>query len=365
MLGGLAALGAASLLYLSPSGPGRPDAISPPDSSLERQILETAQFSGPTTGWLLLRDPNFALAQVVVTRDAGLTWSRSPLPPKAASDLFGIQLLPHGFATAQMGRGLFTSRDSGATWRAVRLPGGNRLGLGAYFIDPVHGWYVTLRGTDGTERPSSMWATADGGATWKLLWAVDFATPERGGVPLEGDKFLVGFTDPSHGWLDVRSRTWSLLLATRDGGKTWAPAGAPVRATAVSVASFGPRLELLLSGPSGYIVAGSDDQGLTWGRPVAVPVAGALKAPAPPVLIDARVWLVPEGTRIERTRDGGKTWARFDVRLPSGIQLTQILSMNGSGRGYGLGRDRLDNPYLLRTGDWGRTWSEIKVPQLG
>ena len=67
------------------------------------------------------------------------------------------------------------------------------------FADPAHGWAVGDNGT--------ILATSDGGASW---------APQKSGT----SEYLVGvhFADPAHGWAVGRNGT---ILATRSGGQIW------------------------------------------------------------------------------------------------------------------------------------------------
>jgi photosystem II stability/assembly factor-like uncharacterized protein len=357
----LVAVGAASVLYMRAPGPG---GAAP--SPRQHLTLESAQFQSSEIGWLLLRSAVSGTDELVSTSDAARSWRRIALPPDASGDVLGVQLIDRSAGTLQLGHGLRITQDGGTTWHEVVLPDGARPGTGVYSIDPLHAWYLTVSHADGIQRPASMWSTGDGGATWTRLFAVTSTGAVRNGVPLEGDKRLLGFATQEIGWLQVVSVASSLLLATHDGGRTWRPVKLPVDAPAVAMHLFtGGEVLLLLAGAPGYLVVTSTDGGASWTGPRQVPVAGLnFGPPARPAFIDSDTWLLPAGHYVDVTNDGGKSWKTSVAQVPPGLQLEYLPLVAPSGKGFAVARDGVDNPYLLETSDSGAHWAQVSVPQL-
>jgi photosystem II stability/assembly factor-like uncharacterized protein len=358
----LAAIGLCfvSLVYLHPvTGPA-------PTVQLQRLILESAQFTEPDSGWLLLRDPFTAMGEIVTTSDAGRHWHVLKLPQRASTEIFGFELIDRNDAVLQLGNGLRLTSDAGATWRQVSLPGGSRLGLGVYFLDSRRGWYLTSANRDGAAVVSALWSTVDGGATWIRLWSVGPLDRGASGIPLEGEKRLIGFVTPEDGWLDVVGIASSHLMATHDGGATWSVVNVGVNAPATAVRLFPSRTVLVtLEVPTGHAVVRSDDGGISWGVPRDVPIVDqGLGIPSEPALLSASTWLVAAGRQLEATLDGGHTWQIRTTNVPANLQLEDLAWLSSSGRGYAVARDRLENPYLVTTADGGIHWSDISAPQL-
>jgi photosystem II stability/assembly factor-like uncharacterized protein len=358
----LLALAATSLIYLHRAGD-----LNVARSANQHPILASAQFASADVGWLLLRDPATSAGELVTTSDSGESWHRLAPPLDALADVLGFQLIDRRYATLQLGHGLRMTQDAGATWHEVILPDGAKPSSGAYFIDGLRGWYLSVSHPDGIGRPTSMWSTGDGGATWVPLFSVTSTSGAQHGVPLEGDKVLLGFSTPDDGWLDVVSIASSRLLATHDGGETWKPVELPVDAPVVAMRYFSSRdILLVLAGTPGYVVVTSADAGASWSGPREVPVAGLnFGIRSRPAFLDPNTWLLPAGRQIEVTQDRGETWSTLTPLIPSGLQLEDLPWVSQSGQGFGVARDGLDNPYLLVTGDGGRHWAQTSIPQLG
>lgn len=333
---------------------------------IQRLTLESAQFESVDVGWLLLRDAVTGARELVTTSNAGKSWHRVALPVNASTDVLGFRLIDGSYATLQLGHGLRTTDDGGATWRKVELPDGAKPGTGVYSTDRLHGWYLSASRADGVARPAAMWTTQDGGASWLPLFSATSADMAKHGVPLDGDKLLLGFATPDDGWLDIVSLGSSRLLATHDGGMNWTPVQLPVEAPVVAMRAFAPGEVLLLqASPPGYLVTTSTDSGVTWSGPRQVPVTGVdLAVPTRPVFIDLNAWVLPAGRQIEATHDRGQTWSTFEPQLPAGLQLDYMPLVAPSGKGFAVARDDLENPYLLATADSGQHWALVSVPQL-
>ncbi len=112
---------------------------------------------------------------------------------------------------------LLVSRDGGrrfveTTLQNPRDPDAHHF-YAVYALDEDHVWACGAAGEDDT---GVVWRTADGGRFWEVLMAGDRA---RGLSP--GAMYTqVLFTDPSRGYLVCAGDT---MLATRDGGRHWAP----------------------------------------------------------------------------------------------------------------------------------------------
>ncbi|MDA8202588.1 MAG: hypothetical protein M0Z49_07495 [Chloroflexi bacterium] len=115
--------------------------------------------------------------QLLVTRDAGLTWSVGatlpsliPVPVDALSAGHWFAGIPH--ETGSTLERLEVTDDGGRTWRAIADPSGSPgIYLSIDFLDAQHGWLL-----DNGNTPLALYATEDGAASWRLL------TPSGGPV---------------------------------------------------------------------------------------------------------------------------------------------------------------------------------------
>jgi photosystem II stability/assembly factor-like uncharacterized protein len=97
---------------------------------------------------------------------------------------------------------VYTTTDGGATWTSAPAPW-----RGLSFLTPLVGWSLPL--TLGFDTPPfDLARTADGGATWATVAAVDwFGEPD--------------FVDEQAGWVVANTADTRRLLRTADGGATW------------------------------------------------------------------------------------------------------------------------------------------------
>lgn len=95
-------------------------------------------------------------------------------------------------------------------WEGKDDPGGLAIGdyvSSLFFLDEHHGWF-------GTSRYGALWATADGGRSWR-----EAALP-----PLTGGHRAVldvHFVTPARGYVASLEPYGARLLATEDGGLNW------------------------------------------------------------------------------------------------------------------------------------------------
>lgn len=162
--------------------------------------------------------PNSRLA---VTHDGGQSWRTLPNPPCASHSDNRLVALPGGLLWLMCASGpgagsqqktLYASTDGGEGWSllADALDGPGQIPLSGYLdkfamTTPEQGWLGLNRGT--------LYGTTDAGRTWKEA------------VPMPGDGSIgpFYFVDPLHGWF----LTPGEFYRTTDGGKTWEQLGHP------------------------------------------------------------------------------------------------------------------------------------------
>lgn len=190
--------------------------------------------------------------------------------------------------------------DGGRSWNAMAIPTTVERLAGIHFVDAQLGWTV---GDDGV-----VLATGDGGATW---------LPQQSGT--SRDLAAVHFVDRNFGWAcgGWRGRQPYLVLRTTDGGATWQDA------------SFGSGFScedvFFVDANTGW-VSGRDSS------------------------LDAA---------IHRTDDGGRTWTRQTVPLPSGNTGVTAIRFADANTGWAATSSLYQSPRgaLLHTIDGGATWT--------
>jgi photosystem II stability/assembly factor-like uncharacterized protein len=149
--------------------------------------------------------------RIARTTDGGTTWTNweQPLPVAAyaaVNDVFFTDTT-HGFIATSDSDGtasralLFATDDGGQTWRkALETPGIFR---SLDFVDRDFGFLA-----GGTTAQGEIWATTDGGQTWERRAALE-----------SRDIQVISFVDREQGYGTISNRP--CIIATTDGGHSW------------------------------------------------------------------------------------------------------------------------------------------------
>jgi photosystem II stability/assembly factor-like uncharacterized protein len=292
--------------------------------------VESLSWTGADTG--------FAVISGVLQRtvDGGATWAELPTPTPFSTVRFVSAHV--GWAVAARTGAVWRTVDGGLRWTRSFAPevGPNQQAPGAVTAvlaagSPESVWVLYVGGSGMSQTSYAVYHTADG-----VHWRAVIAAPTAGGGPAPGNP-------------------------------TGAPAGPEVPGGIGS--SPGP---LVATGPHSAVVLGecracalglsdlvhSANNGLSWSKPVVVPLAEGLPTfadlafPTP-----ATGWLaIPGfdgGSTILVTHDGGGRWT--PVWPPSPVPWLGVSFVNTQ-RGYGLGEP--GNPgAVLTTANGGRSWN--------
>ncbi len=287
--------------------------------------------------------------------------------------------------------------------------------LSVTFVSADMGWVLGSTGC-GSERCPVIVNSVDGGRTWARVEApattVSTAPELFGGLPTPTGVTEIRFADRQDGWIFGPD-----LWATHDGGQTWKQvavpglAGAPVVALEASAgtvhAAFWdetgvpfrlatspvgsdawrlsptdvpvgagpvPSVQLVLAGTTGWllendrtVIAGARLVGGTWQtwQPPCLDVVGPalLAAGTAQDLIaacDVGLWATPQGEHLYRSTDSGQTFAEAGPRLPVD-SVTAIGAPNAStivaagGGSNGVAE-------VVASYDGGHTWTVVLRP---
>ncbi len=254
---------------------------------LPERILSTLDGSGEITfgddmhGWLLLRvksSANFSLAILLYTDDGGVTWKQSPQKAPAFGAI-RLQTVSKGWLAGGPGdEHLYTTDDTTSKWKEVSLPPPPEVGAQAQPTYHLPGFSDLNSGLLPVIYSSSkgstlvLFRTGDGGKTWLesrkivlqgnwvplaivnselIIASISGATLESRFLSADGATSMhssdlrkastyrgdhipsfqrgaqVSFTDTSHGWLVASGNAAPSLLATADGGISWADVTPP------------------------------------------------------------------------------------------------------------------------------------------
>jgi photosystem II stability/assembly factor-like uncharacterized protein len=210
-------------------------------------------------------------SRIFKTEDGGATWTLrfQNEDPNGFYDCFAFWSQKHGIAMADAVGGRFPVIRTldGVTWQDIgdSLPAAQD-GEAAFAASGTcvtaqggkHAWIIT-----GAAPRARILATIDGGETWAA-----YDTPIVQGTPSSGG-FSVDFRDPFHGILGggelATPAAFSDTVArTTDGGQTWQLGGHTPFPGAIYGLTYvrGRQTTVVATGPAG--AAWSPDEGLTW-----------------------------------------------------------------------------------------------------
>ncbi|WP_135556762.1 WD40/YVTN/BNR-like repeat-containing protein [Paenibacillus cymbidii] len=305
-------------------------------STLPVQHAGAIGFAGESRGWMTARTGCHeekgqivcAEWQLLRTDDGGLHFQtqtkgapQKPAGQPADDRVFAVSA-DKAFVIADTN--LLATADGGANWRTVDFGIGPFLPEeGAFLADGQHGWVMGRAGKgcrtdvrEATDRcATTVVATADGGAHWKMVWSPQDST----GLRTVGISFL----DAKRGWMLILSieSLQATLYGTTDGGATWS--------------------------------AVSEMRG---GRPY---VRGLQFVDAANGFIPLSAGAGPISGGLAKTTDGGKTFQRF-VNEEQGWSFEQLQFFSAR-----EGWVRVSDPagdYLQTTIDGGTSWRKSVLP---
>lgn len=244
-----------------------------------------------------------------------------------------------------------------------------------YFLDANHAWLAyALPSATSCFDHVTVFATADGGETWKRSHPLEAAIQADTGLQL-----VLDFVDPQHGWLLVLANgrlapDW-FVYATANGGVDWRPVSQiPLMSSFCSATFVSLQVGFLggcsnASGPSADLTV-TRDGGRTW-QDVRLPAPGeGSLSVGQPHFFDANHGVVhvtvstTEGNVItpsdllDATDDGGQTWHALPPVEVTGY--SQAFAFADPTHFYDLvGAPKGGSDSVYRSLDGGMTWSPV------
>jgi hypothetical protein len=222
---------------------GKTWALAAAQSSFPTGNIFTIGAGAASATQLFVIVPGLGDKGLFASDDAGKTWHQQPqLPVTAPKGVQGDPLRPRRILLWSVANGLYISEDAGATWSTAPGVGGGVSSLwqvgSTIYVNSDSGLFVS---TD----DAAHFASVNPSATYNQIIAVASA--------------------PSHAW----AITGTSVFTTADGGATWkqaaATSGAGEHPTLITVDPYDPRTAYVgFSYPLG--VALTNDGGASWKR---------------------------------------------------------------------------------------------------
>ena len=295
-------------------------------------------------------EPPFLSGGVLKSSDGGRTWALLGVDVLFECDQIDLAIDPHHPDTvvAATVKGLYVSRDAGATWELAPdvIPPPSFLDSAhAVAFDPAApGTLYVLRSGVGFQK------STDGGASWTTLLAGLPDADSLAGLELDartpGTLYIRTATPAPDPPLDP---TVAPLYRSVDGGATWTAAAAGLggrRVLDVAAARSAPALYAATADG----LFRSADGGRHWSGPVAG-TAGALVVAAPP----SPAGIVYTGTQVRgvlKSFDRGATWRAVNRGL-HGLPVRQLVIAPSDAAVFYA---QVNDLGVVRSDDGGATW---------
>lgn len=316
------------------------------------------QFVNSRVGWIVG-------ARLLKTTDGGRTWN------VIRSDGFGtfeaesvgyghrsIQFIDSNTGVQLGGNVLAKTTDGGRTWTehfSIPKPVGQDVPpQSLFFISPEVGWVVG----------EYIYHTTDGGRSWISLSKTPVGDHQRQRVmriaPSYADYMpTIWFSDVGNG---LMARLDGEVYATNDGGKTWKMAWRVDKK--ITDMFFIDNQTGWIVGDGGFM-ARTTDGGITW-----LALSTNTKADLTSILfLNSQMgWAAGSDSTILHTKDAGATWQRASITELRGSTPLASISFTDSLHGYAVGGNAdpmlpsllAPSNVVLSTTDGGETWRCIR-----
>lgn len=214
--------------------------INPPNDKINNDDTKKYQVQTRITGFQLLSD-NVGLVwgvtknelRLYITRDKGATWANiSPAPnvqflsnPTYGKGMFFTDpdhgwIIRSAYDTTE--NIVLRTTDGGQTWKISSLGDDNDISS-MYFMSPQQGWVMTSWNSSVYKESKALYATSDGGATWKEVMQNEQYNPNlpNHSIPYIGVSTGFIFNNSTHGFVSVQTGALPKIYMTKDGGQSW------------------------------------------------------------------------------------------------------------------------------------------------
>jgi hypothetical protein len=345
-------------------------------------FIQALQFSTPSNGWALVQDESTGGLHLMVSADSGTTWRDAtsvvaPGSARVAGDPFfsgpddGWVGVDRAAGDGQRA-GLLVERttDAGGQWEAGEVVSGPAQ-ADLFFLDQATGWLEATAGAAMGCEPAQIYATHDGGLTWREVSAsplCDGTGSTANDIGAGCDKNGISFASATLGFAALVCNGGAIgLERSVDASHTWAPSGPPLPRGAGGAWAWPPVFSGQQDGAaavwngSELFVAVTSDAGARW-RLEQLPTGllrqlgrSSSRCPGANCLdvVTAGTWVVALGRSVCATSNGGRAWTVVESGLSLVGLATDFVTANvGWAWGGTSGR-------LFRTTDAGRKWNVL------
>ncbi len=267
------------------------------------------------------------LLAALLTSNIAAAQSWQATPSGTTAELRGLSVVSDKVAWASGARGTVLRTIDGAHWQAMQVPEADKIDFRD--IHAIDAKTAIVMGA-GPGAASRIYATADGGATWRLTTTNQVA---------EGFWDAMAFWDKDHGILFGDPVKGSFqVYATSDGGASWQEVAARGLEAMPSEGAFAASGTCLT-------VAGSSDAWIATG-------GGAT-------------------SRVFHSADRGKTWRAASTPIPAGAAARGVFSVAflNAKEGFAAGGDYKETQMAgvngARTEDGGASWTPVSIQPAG
>ena len=251
-------------------------------------------------------------------------------------------------------RGLFRTSDGGTDWRIIGPPLFRKRACescrGRYYgyqldaaIHPGNGTIYASWGRGSTFLPQSLYTSTDRGRSWRRVQMQGSLRPSAfDGLAIDGSSTLYAIAAKLPYLTQLPG-----VIKSRDGGKTWSPAGLPKQTVWQLQVDAGNRRTLYATATGGLFE--SSDGGTTWRSAGYGANAPVLAVVSDPRHSNLRYGIANNG--IVKSVDGGGTWTAAEAGLVS-TYITSLALAPGGARVLYAGTFGL----VFKSMNGGRTW---------
>ena len=348
----------------TPTSTSAPPTVTPPPVVSSPKIRQLSMIDS-INGWAITD------SFVLITRDGGATWSNVTMPGTIGNLTNGF--FPNintgwvitNFSESNTGS-LYYTTNAGLSWVHYDVPFNNGY---MQFLDNTRGFVMTILGAATNKQSVALYQTSNGGATWVRNYINDPTVPGAGNsLPLGGHKNGMAFRNITTGWVGggIPTPGFVYLYKTTNSGMSWSqqplalPPGYESAFIEITAPEFFGANDAILpvwmttNTSRDLFIYVSHDGGTSWTRSAGIVAQGQ----------NTDFVSVNNGFSWDRTglfhftNNGGASWSNITANVNFGDGLRDMDFVSTT-TGWAVDADLNGNVTLYRTTDGGATWTSL------